>query len=306
MDKSRILIVDDEPVNIKYLLGILREEPSYEIFVATNGKKALEIAGSKKLDLILLDIIMPDVDGYEVCRQLKKQPHTQSIPVIFITALGSEIDEGKGFEMGAVDYIAKPLHPIVVKARVKTHLQLKKQNDVLKKLSFSDGLTGLFNRSYLDQYIFAEWNRSKRSQSAIAMIMADIDYFKPFNDGYGHLAGDECLKKVARSLGAALTRDSDVCCRYGGEEFVTLLPETNLDGALIVANKQLQNVRELAHPHAYSKVSKSVTVSLGVASLVPQQYDNNHEVLISMADSALYQAKNAGRNCIRSISNIVE
>ena len=302
MNKHRILIVDDEPVNIKYLLGILKSDPNYEIFIANNGKKALEIASSKQLDLILLDIIMPDMNGYEVCSQLKKQHHTQSIPIIFITALDSEIDEGKGFEMGAVDYIAKPLHPIVVKARVKTHLQLKRQSDILTKLSFTDGLTGLFNRGYFNQHILAEWTRSKRNQTVMSLVMADIDFFKLFNDGYGHLAGDECLKEVARCLSHALTRESDACCRYGGEEFISLLPATDLEGALLVANKQLEAVRALSLPD----ISSKVTVSLGVASLIPQKYDNNYEILISMADSALYRAKRAGRNCIKSTTHKIK
>ena len=299
MSKEKILIVDDNPINIKALLEILKTEESYIFLIATNGQKALEVAQTEQPDLILLDILMPDLNGYEVCTYLKQDVQTEHIPVIFITALDSDVDESKGFEVGAVDYIQKPVNALTAKARVKTHLELKKQRDILKNISSIDGLTGIYNRGYFNEILMNNWESAKRTGAELALIMVDIDYFKLFNDNYGHVGGDNCLKAVASALNGVITRNIDACYRYGGEEFVTLLPATSLEGALKIAEKQQEAVNQLKYSHESSKVSDYVTISLGVASVQPKKYDKNVEALILLADSALYKAKDAGRNCIK-------
>ena len=297
---QKILIVDDAPATIKVLIEVLNSY-NYEIFVATNGMTALEVATSEIPDLILLDIIMPDMDGYEVCTKLKMNVIAQKIPVIFITARSDEEYEAKGFEFGAVDYITKPISPPIVQARVKTHLELKKQRDILENLSNLDGLTGIPNRRRFDEFLKHEWQIAIRGHHPLSLIMMDIDYFKLFNDGYGHLAGDDCLKQVAQALAKSVERKTDLLARYGGEEFVCVLPLTDAKGAVVVANKFREHILSLNIPHAYSTETCQVTLSLGVASQIPAKY-TKPIVLIEAADQALYQAKASGRNQVKVYS----
>jgi diguanylate cyclase (GGDEF)-like protein len=294
---QKILIVDDEPINIKILAEILKN-PDHEILTATNGVTALELASVEDPDLILLDIMMPQVDGYEVCSSLKSDKQTRNIPVIFVTACGEEDDETLGLELGAVDYITKPIHPSIVKARVKNHLELKRKRDILEALSITDGLTGIANRRRFDEFLNYEWMRAKRASSCLSLIMMDIDYFKLYNDHYGHPEGDKCLHKVAMALTKSVKRATDLVARYGGEEFSCVLPLTDEKGALSLAHEIQHHIIALHIPHQYSAVADYITMSIGVATMIPDRF-SLPETLIEAADKALYEAKISGRNQTR-------
>jgi diguanylate cyclase (GGDEF)-like protein len=242
---------------------------------------------------------MPEKDGYQVCHELKQGDKTRDIPVIFVTANNQEEDESRGFEAGVVDYITKPVRASIVKARVRTQLELKRYQDHLKSLSTIDGLTGIANRRKFDETLETEWRRARRNQSALSLIMMDIDYFKAYNDNYGHLAGDECLKRLASELGEICRRPADLFSRYGGEEFVMLLPDIDSRGAASMADRVQEKVRGIRIPHAYSLVADHVTFSMGVATMVPQD-DQTQFDLINAADNLLYIAKQNGRNQIRA------
>ena len=273
----------------------------YDILASTSGEEALVLAASESIDLILLDVEMPGMDGYEVCRKLKQNPYTKNIPVIFVSAANDVQHETKGLEIGAIDYIIKPSNPAIIKARVKNHLELKKYRDILERISLIDGLTGIANRRHFDQTLEKEWRRALRHGDILSLALIDIDFFKKYNDYYGHIAGDQCLQKVGSILTESLKRASDLGARYGGEEFVILLPSTAKEGALAVAERIRSNVEALGISHEMSEVAKHVTVSIGVAAIKPE-LDKVPSNLIRQADSALYQAKNAGRNrvCSRS------
>ncbi|ABK46013.1 response regulator receiver modulated diguanylate cyclase [Magnetococcus marinus MC-1] len=293
-ERPTIMIVDDEKINIDVLTSLLKAD--YRIIAAKTGAQAQNRLQKGLLpDLILLDISMPELDGYEVCRQLKEDPRSRDVPVIFITSRHGDDDEVQGFEVGAVDYIRKPFHPLVVRSRIKTHIDLKRHGDMLKQLAIMDGLTGIANRRRFDQFVDYEWSRSLRYQHNFSLIMLDIDYFKRFNDCYGHAQGDQCLKQVAYAISQAMPRPMDLAARYGGEEFACVLPETSREGAVTVANRVLQGVQELRIAHAHSNVANHVTVSVGIASMVPRSEDIP-TTLLARADQALYHAKNSGRN----------
>ncbi len=295
--KPLILIVDDEPANLHVLAESLGND--YEIKAATNGADAIHIAqDADKPDLILLDVMMPGFNGYDVCKTLKENETTKNIPVIFITAMELPEWEVRGLELGAVDYISKPINVAVTKARVNTHIKLKQLQDQLVKLSNQDKLTGISNRRHFDEYFDVEWRRNVRNNTPLAVIMADIDYFKRFNDTYGHLTGDVCLIKVARVLHAVLQRPGDLAARYGGEEFVGVLSNTNLAGAHQIAESFRSEVESLAIPHNGSPMGR-VTVSCGVAAMFPDETVVPFD-LIALADKHLYAAKDAGRNVVIS------
>ncbi len=297
-NKSTILIVDDVPANIKVLGETLKAD--YKIRLATDGEKALKMArSSSPPDLILLDIVMPKMDGYEVCKLLKKDTTTKNIPVIFITAMAEEEDETKGLAYGAVDYITKPFSLPIVKARIKTHLELKRHRDLLETLSTLDGLTAIPNRRRFDEILKIEWLRGLREASPLSLIMLDIDHFKLYNDNYGHIEGDDCLKKVARCLSTSMSRPGDFVARYGGEEFAVILPATDAEGAITVAATLLQRVTGLGIPHAHSPVAECISISIGVATMLPER-DLSPTILIEKADRCLYSAKESGRNCYRT------
>lgn len=295
--RPKILIVDDVPANIKMLREVLKS--NYDISFATNGREAIDLLKSGDVpDLILLDIMMPEMDGYEVCRTIKSEPLTAKIPVIFITSKDDEADEIKGFEAGAVDYVTKPFSIPVVNARVQTHVELKQQREILEDLSSLDGLTGVPNRRNFNEFLEKNWLFCQRAGRPVALIMMDIDHFKAFNDQYGHLEGDECLKKVAAVLGSCINRNTDILARYGGEEFAAILPVTDLEGAADIAELMRSSVEALAIPHAESSVARHVTISLGVASMIPIK-EMPAATIIQTADRALYAAKMSRRNCIR-------
>ena len=292
--KPLILIVDDTPTNIQVLAEALRAE--YRVRVANSGKIAFEIIAKLGApDLILLDVMMPEMDGYEVCRRLKQAPETRNVPVIFVTAKSDAVDEEFGLKLGAVDYIAKPFHLPIVAARVRNHINLKIKTDLLESQAMLDGLTNIPNRRRFDEALENEWKRALRSGASISIIMADIDYFKHYNDNYGHGTGDECLKKVAAALAGSIERPSDLVARYGGEEFVALLPETDAAGAKALAERFCRHVEAMQLPHQYSGVSSYVTVSVGYACVTPGAETSPTE-LLRLADEKLYQAKEAGRN----------
>ena len=284
--KPVVLIVDDAPANIQILADCLKND--YQVKVATSGARCLELAEiSPEPDLILLDILMPDLDGYEVCQQLKKNETTRHIPVIFVTAKDNDEEEEKGFVLGAVDYITKPIRPAVVVARVRTHVMLKRQRDFLAHMAMRDQLTGLYNRHYLLDAACRKIARAIRHQYSICLLMIDVDHFKKINDKHGHVVGDEVLKGIATLMDASF-REEDIIARFGGEEFVVLLGHCEMVGAIEKA-QQLVNSIERLKPGGVD-----VTVSIGVAELSLR--GETFEDLIGRADLALYRAKDSGRN----------
>lgn len=284
-DKPVVLIVDDSPANIQVLAVGLKER--FRLKIATDGERCLELATTDPMpDLILLDIEMPGMGGYEVCQRLKEQPETQHIPVIFVTGRTSEDDEEKGLQLGAVDYITKPIRPAIVLARVTTHITLKQQRDTLQKMALHDQLTNLYNRRYLMEAADQKIAQSRRYKFPLCVLMLDVDHFKKVNDNYGHAVGDTVLKVVAEIL-QRQSRKDDIAARIGGEEFVLLLGQCNKPDAEKRA-EQLRLEIEQANPEGIR-----VTVSIGLAEYQQQE---NFDALLSLADQRLYQAKETGRN----------
>lgn len=299
-EKPRLLVVDDQPVNIQVLYKVFASD--CQVLMATSGHQALKVARDNLPDLILLDVQMPDIDGYEVCRQLKDSEMTRHIPVIFVTAENDAEQETHGLGVGAVDFISKPINPAVLRARVRTHLLLKYQSDILRNMVFLDGLTGVFNRRYFDQQLAIEWARAGRGGRPLSLLMIDVDYFKRFNDEYGHQRGDDCLRQVAGVLRGTLKRTTDLVARYGGEEFVGLLPDTQFDQALMLARKVEEEVRNAQIPHEKSDAAPVVTISIGVSTRHYRGSAGSTTDLLSLADSELYRAKMRGRACVLGAS----
>ncbi|MES2257617.1 MAG: diguanylate cyclase [Pseudomonadota bacterium] len=290
---GRILIVDDAMENIQILHHALRDE--HDVLFALGGEKALQIAHHQQPDLILLDAVMPGMDGYEVCAALRASSAVRDIPVIFVTALTNPEDETRALEAGAVDFISKPFNVAVVRARVRTQLTVKRQADAMRELTLTDALTGVANRRSFNETMDNEWRRCSRAETPMAVIMIDIDHFKNYNDAYGHQAGDVCLQQISAAMKRCAGRPPDLLARYGGEEFIILLPHVAADGAEVVAQRILDEVRMLALPHRASSVCTQVTVSMGVATIQPSE-DTDASALIRAADALLYRAKETGRN----------
>ncbi|QSR34711.1 response regulator receiver protein [Marinobacterium iners] len=292
--KRSLLIVDDMAANIRILANLLKDD--YTIQVANRGQKALDIArGSHPPDLILLDIMMPEMDGYQVCRELKNNAITNHIPIIFVTAMDAVEDQKKGLSLGAVDYITKPFDADIVKVRVRNHMNLKVKTDMLEDMSHVDGLTQVANRRNFDRSLQRELKRLERSGKPLGLVMLDIDYFKPFNDHYGHGKGDECLIKVAAALQQVIKRPGDLLARYGGEEFAAILPETDAEGVARVAEAMRAAVEAIDVEHGYSQVADHVTISVGCCAQIVTA-ETTAEQLLNRADTALYAAKRQGRN----------
>lgn len=292
--KPTILVVDDMTTALLLLHDLLKD--TYEVKIAKSGTKALEILESPNdIDLILLDIEMPDINGYDVCKRIKNNETIKNIPIIFITGRTSQEDEEYGLNLGAIDYITKPFNKAIVKLRIKNYLDLKIKNDMLEKLSMYDGLTNIRNRRFFDETFEKTFSEIKRDKKSLAVLMIDIDFFKPYNDNYGHGQGDETLRKVAKALEKTIKRASDFVARYGGEEFVILLKDINKDGVEAVANNLLNAVRELKITHEFSKIENYVTVSIG-ASFYNSSSDITKLELMLKADETLYSVKNSGRN----------
>ncbi|MFH0875095.1 MAG: diguanylate cyclase [archaeon] len=291
MLKSKI--VDDTVKNLQVLGTILKAE-NYKIAVATNGTQAISIANDINPDLILLDVMMPELDGFETCKKLKSLPETKDVPVIFLTAKVETEDIIEGFKAGAVDYITKPFNSYELKARVKTHIELKiskdlleQKNAILKKLSITDGLTGLFNHRYITDALSRLVEENNRYSQPLSISMFDIDNFKKANDEYGHLFGDEVLVKISNSIESCL-RKTDMVGRYGGEEFLVLFAHTNLKGAAESAERIIRNIENLK----WEKENFKITVSAGVC----EKKDEDTTTLIKKADDLLYAAKQKGKN----------
>ncbi len=290
-----LLIVDDEKQNRALLTELLQED--HRIILAKDGKQALERAREHRPDLILLDVLMPEMDGYAVIRALKNDDQTRDIPVIFITALDSAGDEERGLELGAVDYISKPFNPSIVRVRIRNHLQSVHQRRLLEQLAMLDGLTGIPNRRRFTAVYEQEWRRCMRDGVALSLIVVDVDLFKAFNDTYGHAAGDEVLRRIATTLQTSLRRPGDFVARYGGEEFVILLPGVDREGAIALSEHARADIEAEHIPHAVSPVAPWVTISLGGATLIPLEGAPSTE-LFGLADTYLYEAKHSGRNRI--------
>jgi len=287
-----ILITDDEKTNLDILGSIL--SPMYSLLISRSGPRALELAREHKPDLILLDVLMPEMSGFEVITRLKASESTDRIPVIFITGLTSVDDEEKGFFLGAVDYIAKPFNKSIVKARVNTHIKIIDQMRTIENIGLIDPLTKVSNRRGFENRLNLEWCRAQREKTPVSFLIMDIDKFKTYNDTYGHQQGDIALKTFAETASKALLRSVDFAARWGGEEFVVLLPGTGSDGAAEVAERIRERIE--------SKVINTddgdetrITVSIGVNSVIPEQ-DAPPDEFIKKADQALYKAKETGRN----------
>lgn len=290
MNNKTILIVDDTIANLDILMELLDE---YDVIDATNGKDALEILDTEHIDLILLDIMMPEMDGYEVCRRIKSQDETKYIPIIFITAKADEESISKAYDVGGSDYIRKPFFPKELYARIKKELRLEELISELKHLSFTDPLTQIYNRRFFIDSSKTVLEIAKREKSPLSLMMIDIDKFKNVNDTYGHQVGDEILKLLAKTM-KNRQRKSDMSCRYGGEEFVILLPKTSLTKAEVVAQELRESVQK-SYFEMSSQQTVAVTISIGVAT-VDLENEINIEKALKRADDALYEAKESGRN----------
>jgi two-component system cell cycle response regulator len=325
--KPIVLIVDDNPYNLRVVTEMM-EENGYESVIALSGKKALDFIAMQKPDIILLDVKMPELDGYEVCRILKENPQTREIPIIFLTVQSDLDDVIKGFEAGAVDFVSKPFNIIELQMRTKTHLELKQardsqkiyneqlenanrelkkaneiirtQNEQLREVAFrldqlskTDALTELYNRRCMMEKLAEEANRYKRNRKPFSLIIADIDDFKKVNDTYGHDCGDYIIKKIAQTLTESV-RDIDVAGRWGGEEFLILLPETTVEGALVLAERIQSRVSRSGWLYNQTIIRASLT--LGVAMY---NGETGIDEVVKKADRVLYEGKNNGKNCIK-------
>lgn len=308
--KARILIVDDEKMNLKVLADLLKED--YTLILARNGKQALNFAfQDPPPDLILLDVIMPELGGYDVIKKLKKNDNTKDIPVIFITALDSVEDEATGLKLGALDYIAKPFSPPIVKMRIHNYIRFVHQHKLLDKLAYLDALTEIPNRRRFDEALKNEFARARRNGTPLSLGMVDVDFFKQYNDHYGHAMGDRALYAIASALVNSVKRPADVVARYGGEEFALILPETDHHAAHQVGEMARKAVLNEKIPHIDSTVFPYVSVSIGMATLEFPPHDPpsptfkntetndmeyTPEMLLEIADQNLYKAKQSGRN----------
>ena len=310
----KILIVDDSILNEEMLRVMLTADMTvsdgagqdhYILDFAKTGTQALEMIAENRPDLILLDIVMPGMSGFDVLARLQESESTKSIPVIFITGLNDESNEERGLICGAVDYITRPFHKAVVLARIRTHKRIVEQMRLIEIYSLIDPLTNISNRRSFDFQIKEIWGRAARKKESVSVLMLDVDNFKNYNDTYGHQQGDAALKVIANTITTALKRSSDMAFRWGGEEFAAVLVDTTLDGAVIVAERIRESVEGAAIPDIGGGAPHNITVSVGVASQNPGN-DNNYPELIRLADLALYNAKNSGRNRVCSESESVE
>lgn len=291
----RILVVEDSQLNQQIIRGILQD--TYRVEKAITAGEALEKVQDFQPDLILLDIILPDANGFDVLVALKNREESRDIPVIIITGLDSEEDEEKGFLLGAVDYIKKPFKNAIVRARVNTQIHIIRQMNTIERLGLTDALTGAFNRRAFDNQIHYEWGRAIRENLVISMIMMDIDHFKQYNDTYGHPQGDTMLRSLVKVLKSALG-STDYVFRYGGEEFAVLLPGNGLKAALGEAERLRSGVERMGVLSYSTQSITKITVSLGVSTTSPRASEQLPQ-FIEQADRMLYRAKKSGRNQIQ-------
>ena len=290
--KNSVLIVDDDTSNIIALTRML--SPEYTICAAKNGQDALEAAAAHLPDVILLDILMPEMDGYEVLAALKGSDTMRAIPVIIISGLDSVEDEEKGLALGAADYVSKPFHPAIVKLRIQNQIKILNYINIIKELCLIDQLTGIPNRRSSDERLLLEWGRAIRTESPISILMIDLDNFKSYNDTYGHIPGDMLLQGVAGLFARELKRSMDFVARWGGEEFIVLLADSDWSRALETAERIRAGVESAVFVLADGRETK-ITVSIGLNSQVPASNDSIHD-FVSRADKALYAAKREGKN----------
>jgi len=301
----KILLIDDESF-MRIQIRRFLEQENYQIIEAANGQEGIDAYKQLHPDMILLDGRMPVMDGFECCRQIQQLPNADYTPVLMITGLEDQASVDKAFAAGATDYVTKPIHWAVLRQRVRRLIQqsqllqqLETANQQLQYLAAVDGLTQLANRRQLDTHLEAEWRRMAREQGPLSVILCDVDFFKHYNDALGHQAGDECLRQVAQVIGQVAKRPGDLAARYGGEEFAVILTNTDLDGALQVAEMLQASIQHLQLPHPNSRVSAYVTLSTGVSTTCPERVSHLlPEALIGAADKALYEAKAMGRDRI--------
>jgi diguanylate cyclase (GGDEF)-like protein len=303
-NKAQVLIVDDNPQNLKILGNVLKENTDYGLAFAMNGEEALKFVETENPDMILLDVMMPGIDGFQVCEKLQTNKKTSDIPVIFITAKSEPDDIVKGFKVGGVDYVTKPFNEAELLMRIRTHIELKKSRDLLEEknrelseayekiehLALTDTLTGIPNRRNISIVMAKEVSRCLRNGSVFSMLMCDIDFFKKVNDTYGHDTGDYVLVQVARIIQEHLRRQ-DVVARWGGEEFLVMLPETRIEDATHTAEKLRKAIESAEMVHNNHRFN--VTMTFGVAVL---EKELGLEKSIKKADDALYEGKQTGRN----------
>lgn len=285
-EPATVLAVDDASVNLQLIATVLKDA-GFQVLLATSGAQALAIARSKQPDCILLDVMMPEMDGFDVCRRLKSDDVTRMIPVIFLTALSDTESVTRGFEVGGVDYVPKPFRRPELVARVRTHVQIRRMTETLRLQSVTDGLTGLQNHQFVVEQLEIERERSSRYSQPLSVIMMDVDHFKRVNDNYGHTFGDEVLRGLARIIRSTI-RDIDFAGRYGGEEFMIVLPNTPLEGGRITAERIRAAMNEKQRESA-----QWPTVSAGIAEFIPGE---SLIKLVNRADELLYEAKHLGRN----------
>jgi two-component system chemotaxis family response regulator WspR len=315
--RAVVLLVDDQQIVAEALRLMLASEPDLELHVCQTAAEALPKARQLRPTVILQDLVMPDVDGFTLVRFFRADPDISSIPIIVLSSKEDPRDKSRAFEIGASDYLVKIPDKIELIARVRAHSrsfraqlerdeayralealkhQLEVKNAELQLLSAVDGLTGLANRRRFDEALELECRRARRENNSVSLIMTDVDFFKKYNDHYGHPGGDECLRRVGSVLAQGARRPADLAARYGGEEFALVLPQTNAEGARIVAETVRTGVSALGILHAGSSVASHVTLSLGVASAQSTSSDCEPKRLVELADAALYEAKHGGRN----------
>ncbi|MEM9135948.1 MAG: PleD family two-component system response regulator [Cyanobacteria bacterium P01_F01_bin.42] len=304
-ESFHILVAEDDRLARQIMSRFLVQE-GYQVTEASNGEECLALFVEKRPDLVLLDAMMPNMNGFECCSRLLEQPEAAAVPIIIVSGLEDPASVDWAFDAGATDYVTKPIHWPILRRRVKNVLEkgylyreLERVNRKLKEHAITDGLTSLANRRYFDESLEREWKRSQRDRSPLSLLICDVDYFKAFNDIYGHQSGDVCLQKVAETIKTkAVRRVTDVVARYGGEEFAAILPNTGLDGALRVADRLNDSIAKLAIPHEGAPGANSyVTISVGVASTVATK-EMLASDLLNNADQALYHAKDSGRNTV--------
>ncbi|NLI91978.1 MAG: diguanylate cyclase [Peptococcaceae bacterium] len=292
MDIYTILAIDDQDFNLHFLKQTLHQ---YNFIGAADAKEALALLETTLPDLILLDVIMPGMNGYDLIKILKSDERTRHIPVIFVTVLDSAEEEEEGFNLGAVDYITKPFNPSIVRARVKNTLRFVHKQRLLEKMAHIDGLTEVPNRRYFEEILEKEFGSAIRNKRYFALLMLDVDYFKHYNDYYGHSKGDEALIRIAKTIMSCLKRPDDFLARYGGEEFAIILPDTDEAGGKKIAEDILQAIRNIKIPHEGIEIAPYLTISLGGYSSIPK-YNQTSRSFLEKADQGLYEAKHKGRN----------
>jgi len=305
LEHGDLLVVDDDEMARDVLTRRL-ERLGYTVTAAADGRQALELIARQPFDVVLLDIKMPGLTGFQVLQAIRRIHSVTDLPVVMVTSSDDSDSIVEALQLGANDYVTKPIDFPVALARIRTHLLLRQMvlaleeaNQKLERLSFLDGLTNIANRRRFDEFLHIEWRRAAREAAPLSVILADIDFFKAYNDTYGHEAGDEILKKVAGALAVTVNRPADLVARYGGEEFVVALPGTDAAGALVLAERLRAAVEALAVAHSTSRAAAHVTISVGVATTIPER-GAAPEALVAAADQALYEAKHDGRNRVRA------